>query len=217
MVNIAQYLQVNVLFVTALLAGVCSADNSYISIFQLVDSDNLFPSILSDFAELFAKGPKLPGPFEILAVAADVGIAIAGNVIKASKGDKDAQILFYSFYNDDDWDKMIKRMKQQEEGAALIFKDREVTGQCGNGDANACRAEVLNFFTFALPSNRSFFLDAYAKDNNNWDVYVAGGDGTVVGECEAASERIGKWYYKAFQFFNGDKGLRELMCHVWGV
>ena len=65
--------------------------------------------------------------------------------------------------------------------------------------------DVLNLFTFKLPQNGEYFIDAY-ENNGKWDLYVAGGNGDIVGDCKPEPKELSK-----------QPALRLLLCHVWGI
>ncbi|MCH0628574.1 hypothetical protein JNB11_01110 [Kocuria palustris] len=64
----------------------------------------------------------------------------------------------------------------------------------------------LSFFTFTLPEAEQYVIDAYKSyDNQHWDVYLAGGSGTIVGSCHADGDAVQKV---------SDTVARAIVCSV---
>ncbi|CAN3373036.1 hypothetical protein DIURU_005340 [Diutina rugosa] len=79
---------------------------------------------------------------------------------------------------------------------AYDINDNPTSLSLGNGHQVQLKGKddnPLSFFTFTLPENTQFVIDAYKSyDDQHWDVYVAGGSGHIVGSCHADGDAVQK-------------------------
>lgn len=214
MVSLSSFLLLNTILLSALLAVAAQADDNdyWPSIFVLYeDLQNLMKrDLMADIENESRPKWKRDARFG----GADIdGQAIADSILYAmhknphlpsvlqdmvkhkseiqpyNPGDEETYRLEYFAYdNNDDWNKLKVGAKD----------DTKVLWHGANDDC-------LTLFTFKLPQNDSYTLDAHLN-NDHWDLFVAGGSGDVVGDCKPEPKEL--TYQPA---------LRLLLCHVWGI
>lgn len=123
-----------------------------------------------------------------------------------------ASVTLFAYDNNEDWLTLGENL-DKDPSAQVTIKNypQQAPDVCDQGFMARCRIALLGTFSFALPNRRDVILDAYSKYENafEWDLYVAGGDGSVVGDCYL---KEGETVKKV-----GKSAARVLQCHVWGI
>lgn len=88
------------------------------------------------------------------------------------------------------------------------------SSRCENGrhfDWVQCNKYRYAKLSFDVPYHDGVRVDAYAAEDNRWNVFFTGGDGTQVGHCEEAH----KWCSNAFlQAIGGQWCGRLMWCQI---
>lgn len=216
MVSTASILPLNTLLATALLAGAATAEGTTYQpvIYTTSTTGNAQRSLLEEIEnESRPKWKRDALRLPKFAIPKIGGKKNPAGSAPASTGKKIAKkigglipalaLTLPDLFGDDasdDVDAVYYAYDINDNPTSLSLNDGHQVQLKGKGD------NPLSFFTFTLPEANQYVIDAYKSyDNQHWDVYVAGGSGTIVGSCHADGDAVQKV---------SDTVARAIVCSV---